>query len=480
MRSARRLTPLLLVAVVCAAVGASPPPRAKAKPAPVPAAKRAPVQTLKTAIKNVIVIYQENWSFDGLYGRFPGANGLANATPTSIRQIDKLTGAPLPSLPQPIGSDNKPDPAFPPTLPVEPYDLMKYVKATSLTGDLWHRFYQEQSQIDGGKMDQFATWGDNPGLVMSYFDATAMPEGKLAAQYTLADNFFHSAFGGSYLNHQWLVCACTAVFPSPPPAAVATVDASGKALALDTTGKIVHDGFVTPDGYVVNTAYTVNNPHPARAAAANLVPSFPNPTIGDRLSAANVSWKWYSGGWNDALAGKPDPLFQYHHQPLAYFASFADGTAAKAAHLQDEANFLADLRNHQLPAVSFIKPLGPDNEHPGYAALLRGQDHVAALVQAVQRSPYWKNAAIVITYDENGGRWDHVAPPGPFDRWGPGSRVPAIVISPWAKRHFVDHTQYETVSILALLEKRFNLQPLGSRDAAANPLTNAFDFGAKR
>ena len=189
-----------------------------------------------------------------------------------------------------------------------------------------------------------------------------------------------------------------------------------------------------------------------------------------------MSWKWYSGGWDDALAGNPNPLFQFHHQVFAFFASFADGTPAKAAHLQDETNFFGDLKNHTLPAVSFVKPLGPDNEHPGYASLLAGQQHVANIVNAVAASPYWKDTAIIITYDENGGRYDHVAPPGPFDRWGPGTRVPTIVISPWAKPHFVDHTQYETVSILALIEKRWNLKPLGTRDAAANPLSNAFDF----
>jgi phospholipase C len=106
---------------------------------------------------------------------------------------------------------------------------------------------------------------------------------------------------------------------------------------------------------------------------------------------------------------------------------------------------------------------------------MAGQQHVADLVAAIQSSPYWKDSAIIITYDENGGRWDHVAPPV-VDRWGPGTRVPFIVISPWAKHGFVDHTQYETVSILAFIEKLYNLQPLGTRDAAANPFSNAFDF----
>jgi acid phosphatase len=436
-----------------------------------------PSQVLQSTIKNVVVIYQENWSFDALYGSFPGANGLANASAT-IPQIDKVTGAPIATLPQPLNGAGQPDPNFAAVAgkPVGPYSASTYIQPSQLTGDIVHRFYQQQSQIDGGKMDKFLTWSDNPGLVFSSFDASAMPEGQLAAQYTLADNFFHSAFGGSFLNHQWLVCACTPTFAGAPAGVVGSVDASGKQLALDASGKIVHDGFVTPDGFAMNTAFTVNAPHPASVPPANLVPNQTNPTIGDRLSAANVTWKWYSGGWTAALAGNPDPNFQFHHQPLAYFASFADGTAAKAAHLQDETNFLADLHNNALPSVSFIKPLGENNEHPGYASLLAGQQHVASLVQAIQSSPYWKNTAIIITYDENGGRWDHVAPPAPEHRWGPGTRVPTIVISPWAKHGFVDHTQYETVSILAFIEKLYSLKPLGTRDAAANPLSNVFDF----
>jgi phospholipase C len=100
---------------------------------------------------------------------------------------------------------------------------------------------------------------------------------------------------------------------------------------------------------------------------------------------------------------------------------------------------------------------------------------VAELVNQVRSSKFWKDSAIVITYDENGGRWDHVAPPK-GDRWGPGTRVPAVIISPFAKKHFVDHTQYETVSILRFIEKRWSLPPLAPRDAKANDLTSAFDF----
>lgn len=463
----------LLACAAGAACGGSSSSAPVAGPAPAPSPSAGP--TLRSAIKNVVVIYQENWSFDALYGSFPGANGLANAA-AAIPQIDKLSGAPITTEPQPL-ANGRPDPNLAAVAgkPIGPYSLLDFIQPSQLTGDIVHRFYQEQSQIDGGKMDGFMTWSDNPGLVFSTFDATNLPEGKLAAQYTLSDNTFHSAFGGSFLNHQWLICACTPTFPNAPASAVAALDASGKQLALSSSGAIVRDGSVTPDGYAVNTAFTVNSPHPAGVPAANLVPNQTNPTIGDRLSAANVSWKWYAGGWTAALAGNADPYFQFHHQPFAYYASYADGTPAKAAHLQDETNFLADLQAGALPAVSFVKPIGANNEHPGSSSLLQGQQHVAGLVQAIQASPYWKNTAIVITYDEYGGRWDHVAPPA-GDRWGPGARVPLIVISPWAKRGFIDHTRYETVSILAFIEKLFDVPPLSARDAAANPLANAFDF----
>ena len=125
--------------------------------------------------------------------------------------------------------------------------------------------------------------------------------------------------------------------------------------------------------------------------------------------------------------------------------------------------------------MSFLKLLGPDNEHPGSATLLRGQTRVAELVKEVQQSPYWAESVVIVTYDENGGRWDHVPPP-PGDRWGPGTRVPTIIISPYAKKRYVDHTQYDTTSILKFIEQRWHLAPLGDRDAGANGMSDCFDF----
>jgi phospholipase C len=330
-----------------------------------------------------------------------------------------------------------------------------------------HRYYQEQQQIDGGKMDKFAAVSDAKGLVMGYYHTAHLPLATEAAQNVLMDNFFHAAFGGSFLNHIYLISAQAPTFPGAPASIVAQLDAAGN---------LIKDGAVTPDGYVVNTSFTVNNPHPATANPATLVPNQTFPTIGDRLSEKKVSWAWYSGGWNDALAGHADPLFQFHHQPFAFFANYADGTAAKAEHLRDESEFMTLARAGKLPAVSFVKPLGEVNEHPGYTNVLSGEQHVVDLLNALRASPKWKHTAVIVTYDEHGGFWDHVAPPK-VDRWGPGSRVPALLISPLAKHGYVDHTQYDTASILALIEHRWGLQPLGTRDAAANDMSTAFGQG---
>src|SRR5262249_17212926 len=148
--------------------------------------------------------------------------------------------------------------------------------------DLVHRWYQEQIQIDSGKMDKYAMISDAKGLSMGFYHTAALPLAKEASDYTLCDHFFHSAFGGSFLNHQWLVAAASPVFPGAPTSVVAQ---------LDSKGKLLSDGFVRPDGcYVVNTAFTVTTPHPSNVAAAQLVPLQKHATIGDRLSDANITW----------------------------------------------------------------------------------------------------------------------------------------------------------------------------------------------
>ena len=438
------------------------------------------------SVNHVVVIYMENHSFDNLYGSFTGANGLQNATAANYTQVDPTNNnqpyATLPPINTAADIASYPNAAlFPTDLPNKIFNIDQYVPNDAIPPDVTHRFYQEPLQIDNGKMDKYAyynIYGSSAGLSQGYYDTNLLPLLSMAQEYTLCDNFFHSAFGGSFLNHQWLIAAASPTFPNPPAAKVADT------ALLASTGGAQGDGFITPMGspvgvpannYAVNTCYSVNTPHPATTAANQLVPNQTNPTIGDRLNDKSISWAWYSGGWDNALAGHPDPNFQFHHQPFVYYKNYADGTALKAQHLKDETDFEAAALAGTLPAVSFVKPLGTYNEHSGYSDVQLGETHALELINDVLNGPNGKDCVIIITYDENGGFWDHVAPPK-IDPWGPGTRVPTIIISPFAKKGYVDHTQYETVSILAFIEKRWGLTALSTRDKAANPLSNAFNF----
>jgi phospholipase C len=316
-----------------------------------------------------------------------------------------------------------------------------------------HRFYQQIFEIDGGKMDRFVAWGATGAAPMAYYDLTPTVLGRLARQFTLCDNFFHSAFGGSWLNHMWLISSRTPAWPDAP---------ESVRIILDANGNLVKDGIVTPDGFAVNDVFELGE-----------FPEQTTPTIGDRLSEGGISWTYYAEGWQGFLAGDPDPFFALEHVPFAYFAAYAPGTPGAAAHLRDETDFFLDLRRGRLPAVAFVKPTDANDLHPGVSTFARGLDEIARVTRAFQASRYWRDGVLVITFDENGGYWDHV-PPSTIDRWGPGVRVPAIVVSPFARRGFVNHAPMETASILKFIEERWRLAPLTDRDARAISLRTAF------
>jgi acid phosphatase len=202
-------------------------------------------------------------------------------------------------------------------------------------------------------------------------------------------------------------------------------------------------------------------------------------TIGDLLSGKSITWTWYSGAWNAALADgaqpaakerrviyAPDipagnPNFQPHHQPFNYYARFDPQAhpGQRTEHLKDYEDLVADSAAGRLPQVVFYKPQGNLNQHPGYASIADGDAHIADLVAKLSAGPQWAHMVIVITYDEYGGTWDHVAPPK-GDLLGPGARIPAIVVSPFAKMGTVDHTPYDTGSIVRLIMRRFDLEAL--------------------
>ena len=380
-----------------------------------------------------------------------------------------------------------------------------------------HAYYHNIEQVNGGRNDMFAAMSTVGGYTMGYFDGSQMKLWQWAKEYTLADNFFMGAFGGSYLNHQWLICACTPVFKDAPEAMRAHLDGNGKLLkkpgspsANDGAVQTFDGGLggqITPDGYSVNTTQPPYQPSGVPPAADGdlkmadpkgtprlgaPLPPQTTKTIGDTLSAKGITWAWYGGGYNAALADgtrAPDQPraviytakdgalnYQPHHQPFNYFARFAPGTADRAKHLKDGDDFVADIDAGKLPAVAFYKPTGKFNQHPSYTDLMSGDAHIADLLERLKRSPQWGRMLVVVTYDENGGFWDHVAPPsgaGWADRWGPSMRIPALIISPIAKRNHVDKTSYDTTSILKLITKKFGLEPLPGVREKAEDLTEA-------
>jgi acid phosphatase len=485
------------------------------------------------AIQTLVVIYAENRSFDNLYGTFPGANGLAEASPQSITQHDR-DGRPMNGLPAIWGGIGRKVLQGAPLAPVDltegqtamflngfnhPYDVAALYRTGGpadadplryTNRDLWHRFYEHQMQINGGANNMFAAWSDAGGMTMGYF--TPQPESDAplwdwARQYVLADNFFQGAFGGSFLNHFFLICSCAPYYGhdghnpnnggKDPSGTIVAADGvtlvtapNSPASALDGRPVFAASGNLTPDFYAVNTMMPPYPPSgdadPAQqtvdlASASTLVPQTET-TIGDLLTNAGVAWAWYAGAWDFALSHPPfaagvsqaSPNFLYNHQPFNYFAAFdpatPDGKARRAAHLLDAglvtdpallppSRFLDDIRTAALPPVTFYKPQGSVDQHASYANITDGERHIATLLTALKASPQWDHMLIVVTYDEFGGWWDHVEPPK-ADRWGPGTRIPALIISPYAKKGVVDHTQYDTTSILRFITNRWSLPTL--------------------
>jgi phospholipase C len=474
-------------------------------------------------IHNVVVIYAENHSFDNLYGLFPGANGISHATPEQKTQLDH-DGKALPEL-LVFGRDGKPDVNYP-RLPNAPFRIDAPPvnrPPTVIVPSPTHDYFYQQEQINGGQNNMYAAMSTVGGWTMGYYDGSQFKLWQWAREYTLADNFFQAAFGGSYLNHQWLICACTPRHANAPDSMRVRLDASGKlekrpgspsasvgAVQIQSDGL---GGRVTADGWSVNTSQppyqpsglipavdgsrTHANPRGMKIGTLDLgepVPAQTATTIGDTLSAKGVSWTWYAGGWNAALAdgmqppdakrqviynsAKDSPNFQPHHQPFNYYARFAPGAPDRALHLKDGGDFMADIAAGTLPAVAFYKPAGRDTQHPSYTDIMSGDAHIAGVLEKLHASSQWKDMLVIVTYDENGGYWDHVPPPqGPGwgDRWGPGSRIPALLIGPHVKRGFIDSTSYDTTSILKFVSKRFDLAALPGVRAKAGDLTPALN-----
>ena len=549
--------------------------------------------TALDSIKHIVVIYQENHSFDNLYGSWERVNGLSRADSANTVQIGQ-SGVPYTCLkqndlnlatpPQPATcTDTTTGTSFSSNFTNQPFTIDDFIKSTDTTcpapgvfaahgvlkgsglpggctEDLVHRYYQEQYQLNGGLQNRYVTGSDAIGLTMGVYQTQNLPIFKYLhqpghPQYAIADKFFQAAFGGSFLNHQWLAAAATPVFagafndgssndrhsvvdangmPANSPLYSSPLGTQVKDFQLTAScnpplGRPLTPAGVTCGDFAVNTTQPWFQPYAptgANSADARRLPPLNTPNIGDELSTAEIDWAWYAGGWSnaDGRVGDPgwtssngptacnpaitatgatypfcpDPLFQFHHQPFNYFDNYgrlpdASGNTAagpekpaRVQHLRDEQEFLG-LASHsatqcQLKPVSFVKPIGAENEHPGYTNESAGSSHLVDLIKAIEGSACKSDTLVISTYDEFGGQWDHVTPPGQggsdgvADQWGPGTRIPALVIAPNLNGDFVvDHVPHDTTSILATIEHRFGLAPLGARDAAVRDLSSVFN-----
>jgi len=547
--------------------------------------------------KHLVVIYEENHSFDNLYGNWGDVNGQpiegrsdANSAHTlqvaqdgstyqcllqkdvNLSTVNNTPAGPLSATcgPETITLGTGATVTYDSHFTNAPYNIDTYIPATAATcpdfdhlfsfpngildgdpnghpggctRDLVHRFYQEQYQLNGGNQNRYVTGSDSAGMTMGYYDSTKLPlydylHANGAPKYVVADHFFQAAFGGSFLNHQFLIAAAAPQFPVSAGGVHAVLDSAGYPstvpLYASTASPAKVNGTVTQEcgqtwtlpgracgDYAVNTVLPWFQPTGSFAAKIPPIDNSETPmTIGDLLTDGGVSWAYYGGGWDNAAgntAGRgwtngtdgescldPDSLpasadgdglnagypycphktYQQHHYPFAYFTRYAPGEPDRV-HLQDEEDFLYYAQNGGLPAVSFVKPLGSENEHPGYTSEPDGSDHLVDLIQTVMNGPEAGNTLIVVTYDEFGGEWDHVPPPGQgnnaavHDLFGPGTRVPALIVARNLTRSGVDHTYYDTLSIMRTIEEQWHLGDLGQRDADVNDLGSAIATGMR-
>jgi phospholipase C len=409
-------------------------------------------------IQHIIFIVQENHSFDNYFGTYPNANGFPSALAIPLDPNETALGSVSPfhldvnqqvlivgdELPPGISDPSELDPVGANT--TAPYHL----NSESIGTDINHSWQAAHMAYDNGKMDGFVA-AEKTTLTMGYYDRRDIPNyWAYADNFVLDDNFFSSLMGPSLPNHLYI--------------------ASGT------------NGPTTLDEKWILEGGVVNNPGNTGLGVTEIQGgiSFSWATLAQELSNGNVSWMWYTGSVN--------PLKPSIWDVLPLFIFFQNHPNELSDHVKNTQNFISDVQNGRLPAVSWIIPgvwHPPDlpqvcargagvSEHPP-ARSDCGMDYVTYLVNQVMESQYWRSTALVITWDDYGGFYDHVPPPQ-IDKYGEGFRVPALVVSPWAKHGYVDHTMYEFGSLLKLAEVNFNLPTLGTRDVKANDMMNSFDF----
>jgi phospholipase C len=313
-----------------------------------------------------------------------------------------------------------------------------------LSRDICHEWECAIFASDGGKMDRFdlIPQASVNGDLLAFTQLTQpdIPNYFAYAQnFVLADRMFSSLQAGSFGNRLYTVAAQSGgafAIPQPP----------GKSWGCDSPPNTTV--------LVLNEDESVTNP----------LPCFDFQTMADSLQAANLSWKYYGPleGQLDYIYSSLDAINHIRNSPLW------------TTNVVSDTQFIKDAQSGQLPAVSWLVTNGAGNEHPP-GSVCAGENWTVKQLNALMQGPAWKSSAVFITWDDFGGFYDHVAPPI-VDQFGFGPRVPLLIVSPFAKKGYVSHTQYEFSSVLKFIEERFGLSPLTGRDAVANDTTDSFDF----
>ena len=476
---------------------------------PRPAKARSPIE-------HVVVIFDENISFDHYFGTYPKA---ANTDGTTFRaakntpKVNGLTPALLTSNPN-------------------SYNPARLTHSEALTCDQDHGYGHEQQAYDGGKADKFVQFTNHdtctgapvifgqPGLVMDYYDGnTVTGLWNYAQNYSLNDNSFDTGYG-----------------PSTPGALNLISGQTHGVYAVDpVTGAKVTDAYTvaSPDANGVGTV--INDPDPAfddcsdkNHTSTSALGVMTGKNVGDLLNARHVTWGWFQGGFKPTgtangysvcgathanIGGNAAVDYSPHHNPFSYYKSTANpkhlppssvaaiGHTDQANHNYDLTDFDAAVQANNLPSVSYLKAGEYQDGHAGYSDPLDEQKFLVHTINELQQSKQWASTAVVIAYDDSDGWYDHVtgksvngsadaandqaalcgtksSAGGYADRCGYGPRTPLLVVSPWSKTNHVDHTLTDQTSVLKFVEDNWGLGRIGdySLDTRAGSLTNMLNF----
>jgi phospholipase C len=513
-----RVSALVVGGAAIALIAATGPVWAGNKDNPKPA-KHGPVVTA-TPIKHLVVIFDENISFDHYFGTYPNAtntDGTKFVAKKNTPAVNGLTPKLLTKNPN----------LFNPT---------RLSPSQALTCDQNHGYGAEQLAYDGGKADKFVqdTETDKctgqpilfgqPGLVMDYYDGnTVTGLWNYAQNYAMSDNSYDSVFGPS----------------SPGAVNLISGNTHGMVAVNSTTHTITSDPFVvqSPNGAGVGTV--INDPDPAwddcadnNHTSANNLGAMEGTNVGDLLNRQGVTWGWFQGGFKPTVTAANSPTgfavcgathnnvggipavdYSAHHNPFEYYLSTANphhlpptstamiGQTDQANHEYDLTDFNSAVAANNIPAVSFLKAPEYQDGHAGYSDPLDEQTFLVNTINELQKSKDWSSTAVVIAYDDSDGWYDHVSPTilngstdttadqaalcgsapvagGYQDRCGPGPRLPMLVISPYSKQNYVDHNRTEQTSVINFIESNWFTGKLGdsSFENRSNSIAGMLDF----